>query len=84
MDSLANLTQALVDAARKAGADSADAIAVSGTSVSVGVRAGQLEDAERSESTDIGIRVLVGQKQACVSASDTKQQTIDDMAARAV
>ena len=81
---LSDLTAALLDAARKAGADAADAIAVDGTSNSVSVRAGALEQAERSEGVEIGLRVLIGQRQACVSASDTSAATMAQMAERAV
>lgn len=83
-DQLDRLTQQLLDAARKAGADQADALAVDGTSVSIDVLQGKLEHAERSEGIDIGLRVLIGQRQACVSASDTSDQTIETMAERAV
>jgi PmbA protein len=82
--SLATLTEALLAAAKRAGADNADAIAVEGTSVSIDVRVGQLEQAERAEGVDIGLRVFVGQRQACVSASDTRDSTIEAMAERAV
>lgn len=82
--SLDTLTHALIDAAKRAGADDADAIAVSGTSLSIDVRAGSLEQAERSEGTEIGLRVLIGKRQACVSASDTRPETIAEMAERAV
>lgn len=78
------LTQALLSAAAKAGADAADAIAVDGTSVSIDVRQGRLEQAERSEGIDIGLRVLIGQRQACVSSSDTRPETLAAMAERAV
>ncbi|NHX27553.1 TldD/PmbA family protein, partial [Escherichia coli] len=78
------MTTKLLDAARKAGADAADAMAVSGTSLSIDVRHGALEHAELSEGTDIGLRVLIGTRQACVSASDTRAQTITEMAERAV
>lgn len=81
---LSTLTQRLLEAAKSAGADAADAMAVQGTSVSIDVRAGALEQAERSEGIDIGLRVLVGQKQANVSASDTTDRTIEEMAMRAV
>ncbi len=81
---LAALTDALLAAARKAGAEAADALAVAGSSVQIGVRKGALEEAERSEGTDLGLRVLVGRRQACVSASDTSDRTIADMAERAV
>ncbi len=83
-DQLARLTGALIDAARRAGADAADAIAVDGTSVSVDVRRGRLEQAERSEGIEIGLRVLIGRRQACVSSSDTSDTTMAMMAERAV
>ena len=82
--SLDTLTQSLLSAAKRAGADNADAMAVQGTSVSIDVRAGALEHAERSEGIDIGLRVFVGQRVANVSASDTSTRTIDEMAQRAV
>lgn len=83
-DTLAHLTTQLLDRARAAGADAADAMAVDGTSISIGVRGGALEQAERSEGIEIGLRVMVGQRQACVSASDIKPATLDQMALRAV
>jgi len=83
-NALESLTQQLLDAAKKAGADAADAIAVSGTSLSIDVLNGKLEHAERSEGIDIGLRVLIGQRQANVSASDTSADTIVTMAERAV
>lgn len=82
--SLADLSHALLDAARKAGADSADALAVSGTALSIEIRKRALEQAERSEGVEIGLRVLVGKRQACVSASDTAPATITALAERAV
>jgi len=81
---LDQLTDDLLRAAKKAGAHSADAMAVQGTSISIDVREGKLEQAERSEGIDIGLRVLVGQRQANVSASDTRQETLAEMAERAV
>ncbi len=81
---LEQLTSALIEAARRAGAQEADAIAVAGSSLSVDVREGTLEHAERSEGTDIGLRVLIGRRQACVAASDTTAETMREMAERAV
>lgn len=78
------LTKSLLLAAGKAGADAADAKAVRATSVSVDVRGGLLEQAERAEGTDIGLRVFVGNRYATVSASDTSERTIEEMAVRAV
>ena len=81
---LSDLTQAMLSAAKTAGADASDAIAVDGTSISIDVRAGALEHAERSEGVEIGLRVFVGQRSAIVSSSDTKPATLTEMAARAV
>ena len=83
-DTLQRLTHALLDAARKAGAESADAMALHGSSTSIDIRAGALEQAERSEAVEIGLRVLIGGRQACVSASDTSAATISALAERAV
>lgn len=83
-ESLSDLTQHLLDVARRAGADAADVIAVDGTSVSISVRGGALEHAERSEGIEVGLRVLIGQRQACVSSSDTKPDILTQMAERAV
>ncbi len=82
--SLSDLSDQILQAAKAAGADAADAIAVDGTSISITVREGALEQAERSEGIDIGLRVFVGQRQACVSSSDTKPHTLTQMAERAV
>lgn len=82
--SLETLTQTLLDAARNAGADAADALALDGTSLSIDVLKGKLEQAERSEGVEIGLRVMIGRRQASVSASDTSRMTIETMAERAV
>jgi PmbA protein len=79
-----DLCQALLDAARKVGADTADAIVLKGSSVSLDMREGKLEHAERSEATDLGLRVFLGQKQAVVSTSDSRPETIAAMAERAL
>ncbi len=84
MTSLAKLTDALLDAAKRAGAETADAIAIEGRSVSVEVRDRALEHAESAESVEIGLRVLLGQRQASVASSDTGAEAIAEMAERAV
>lgn len=81
---LESLAMALLDAAKAAGADGGDAMAVRGTSTMIDVRGGVLENAERSEGIDIGLRVFVGQRQANVSSSDTRPETLRIMAERAV
>src|SRR5262245_30445576 len=69
---LMNLAERLVLAAQSAGADSADAVAVRSMSLSVEVREGEVESSERSEGDDVGLRVLVGRRQAVVSTNDIK------------
>lgn len=81
---LEEITKAMLAAAKTAGADAADAMAVQGTSVSIDVRGGVLEQAERSEGVDLGLRVFVGARQANVSVSDMSQATLETMAERAV
>ncbi len=81
---LSDLTEALLLAARRAGAEAADALAVDGRSLSIEIRAGALEQAERAEGSEIGLRVLIGRRQAFVSASDLSDRTIATLAERAV
>jgi len=80
---LMNLAERLVLAARHAGADAADAVAVRSVSLSVDVRDGAVESSERSEGDDFGLRVLVGQRQAVVSTNDLKANA-NELAERAV
>lgn len=81
---LSDLAQRLVDAAKRAGADAADAIAVRGVSQGVEVRDGRVEETERSEGDDVGLRVFVGQRQAVVSTNDVSGDGIAKLAERAV
>jgi PmbA protein len=81
---LSTLAQQLVDAARRAGADAADAVAVRGISQGVEVRDGRVEESERSEGDDVGLRVLVGKRQAVVSTNDVSGDGIARLAERAV
>ncbi|MET3779580.1 PmbA protein [Brevundimonas sp. 1080] len=74
----------IVKAALKAGADAAEAVSADRRSLSVGVRNGKLEDVEREESRDLGLRVFVGQRQASVSASDLSPATQQRLVERAV
>jgi PmbA protein len=66
---LTDRVAALVEAAKAAGADAADAVAVRGRSTSVSVRLGKVEGTEASESDDVSLRVFVGQRVASVSAT---------------
>lgn len=80
----AELAALLIEAARSAGADHADALATATRDIGVSVREGALEEAEAAESVDYGLRVLVGRKQACVSASDPSHRVLRELAERAV
>lgn len=72
----------LVEAARKAGADACDAVAVTGVSLAVDVREGKVEESERSEGDDFTLRVFVGKRTAAVSANQLDDP--DSLAERAV
>ena len=84
MNSWHDLSELALKSAVSAGADAAEALVNAGQSVSVDVRHGKLEQADRSEGTEVGLRVLVGCRQAVVSGSDTSASAIDEMARRAV
>lgn len=82
---LNDLTGALLDAARRAGAGAADALAVAGRALSIDVRGGRLEQADSAEGIEVGLRVILsGGRQACVSSSSVTPETLAEMAARAV
>jgi len=81
---LSTLAERLVDAARRAGADAADAVAVRGVSHGVEVRDGRVEESERSEGDDVGLRVFVGKRQAVVSTNDVSGDNVAKLAERAV
>ena len=74
----------LLDAALKAGADACDALYVEGVSSSVSYRLGKLEDVERAENYDLGLRVFVGQKVAFVSSTDFSAEALAGLPERAV
>lgn len=76
--------QDLVSAARKAGADAADAIYACNASTNVSVRLGALEDVERSEGEEIGLRVFIGQRSASISASDMNPATLSTLVDRCI
>jgi len=82
-----NLTDSaaqLLDLAMKAGAEQASATAAWNDGIEASARDGVIEEIGRSESLDIGIRVIVGEKQACVSASSDKPDVLRELAERAV
>jgi PmbA protein len=74
----------LVERARRAGADAADAVYHADSSESIQVRLGKLEDVERSESEHIALRVFAGRRSASIGSSDLGDEALDALAARAV
>lgn len=74
----------MVASALRAGADAAEAVTAERAALSVGVRNGALEDVEREESRDLGLRVFIGRRQASVSASDLSATTRKRLIERAV
>ena len=79
-----NLLNDVVAAARKAGADAAEAVGAERRSLSITVRMGELEEVEREESRDLGLRVFVGKRQATVSGSDISAEARAKLVERAV
>lgn len=79
---LTDRVAALVDAAKRAGADAADAVAVISRSTSVSVRMGKVEQTDSSEGDDVSLRVFVGKRVASVSATASSDPAM--LAERAV
>src|SRR5439155_1396054 len=79
-----DLLQDVVGRARKAGADAADAVLFEGTSLSHARRLGKTEKLERSESQDLGLRVLIGKRQAIVSTSDRSPKMLAELVERSL
>ena len=82
-DNLDLLTD-LIAKARARGADAADAVLVDSIALSHSRRLGETEKVEREESTDLGLRVLVGKKQAIVSSTDLTSAALDELTDRAL
>lgn len=74
----------VVNRALRAGADAAEAVGAERRALSVTVRLGALEEVEREESSDLGLRVFVGGRQAVVSGSDLSPRALDRFVERAV
>lgn len=79
---LTDTVLSLVEAAKRAGADAADAVAVRGRSTGVSVRMGKVENTSASEGDSMSLRVFVGQRVAAVAATATGNA--NELAERAV
>jgi PmbA protein len=81
---LTDRAERLVKAALSRGADAADAVAMRAMSLAIEVRDGAVEESERAEGDDLGLRVLVGRRQAVVSTNDMASDGSAALAERAV
>jgi len=81
---LTDRAERLVKAALSQGADAADAVVLRGISLAIEVRDGAVEESERAEGDDLGLRVLVGRRQAVVSTNDMASDGSAALAERAV
>jgi PmbA protein len=79
-----DILDSLLRAAKKAGADAADALIYDATSLEISQRLGKPEKLERAESADLGLRVLIGKQQAVVSSTDHSADAMAEMVERAV
>lgn len=79
-----DLLEDLIARAKRAGADQADALMVESRALSVQRRLGKIEELTRSDGGDLGLRVLVGRRQAIVSTADLRPGSLDALAERAV
>src|SRR6516164_343502 len=79
-----DLLQDLIAKARRAGADTADAVLFEGSSLSHGRRLGKTEKLERSEGQDLALRVFIGCQQAVVSSTDRSPKALGELVERAV
>jgi PmbA protein len=81
---LSDRAERLVKAALAAGADTADAVALRSLALGIELRDGAVEESESAESNDLGLRVLVGRRQAVVSTNDLSGDGSAALAERAV
>jgi PmbA protein len=79
-----NLLEDVVSAALRAGADTAEVVTAERRALSITVRMGELEEVEREESRDLGLRVFVGRRHATVSGSDISPEARAKLVERAV
>lgn len=83
-DNALDLLSDLIGRAKRAGADSADAVLFDSMSLSLSQRLGQPERLERAEAGDLGLRVFIGKRMAMVSSSDRKPDALRELVERAV
>ena len=75
-DRARSTAQSLVDRAIGAGATAADVLYVGDQSSAVQVRLGEIENVNRSEGEEIGLRLFVGQRSASAASSDLSDEAL--------
>jgi PmbA protein len=75
---------ALLDHAKKAGAEAAEASFAARESASAEVRLGELEGMEREESRSVALRAFIGKQQAAASSTDLSGAGLKSLAERVV
>jgi PmbA protein len=79
-----DIVSGLIEKAKAYGADAADALIYNATGFDVSVRMGEVEEVERAEGRDLGLRVFVGNRPAVVSSNDWSPDVLDQLVERAV
>ena len=77
-----SILETLITDAKAAGAEAADAVLYQSVSHGVSWRMGEFEDVERSESGELGLRVIIGKRQASVSSTDHSRSSLKELAER--
>jgi PmbA protein len=75
---------ALLDYAKRAGADASEASLASRESISAEVRMGELEGMEREEGRSVALRAFIGKRQAAASSTDLSAKGLQALAQRVV
>ncbi len=84
MSALTEAAAALLEAARRAGAETAAVGLYEGVSLGVQRRLGKIEETERAETTELGLRVFVGRRAAAISANEVDFAAFPRLAEQAV
>jgi len=84
VSALSDAATGLLAAAKRAGADVAEVVLHDGASVSVQRRLGKIEETERAETREIGLRVFIGRSSASISASSIDHAAFARLAEQAV
>ncbi|MBI4515243.1 MAG: TldD/PmbA family protein [Deltaproteobacteria bacterium] len=78
---LEEIAESLLAAAKRAGADAADVVVAEGTSLSVGVRLGEIEKLKHAREKHLGLRLFVGQSTAISATADFSHRALKQFAA---